>query len=305
MVDLINFDNVSFLYGNGSEQSEGLPDDPAGVAADKVSPVRAVDGVSFSIRAGEFVALVGRNGSGKSTIAKMMNALLIPQTGVVLIKGMQSGQPEYTWEIRRTAGMVFQNPDNQIVGTTVEEDVAFGVENLGIPPPEIRERIDETMREAGVLELFDRPPYQLSGGQKQRVAIAGILAMRPECIVLDEATAMLDPTGRDEVLKLVRKLNTEEGIAVIHITHHMDEVMLADRVLVVDEGKVLVQQTPEELFSEPGNIRKIGLEVPRIVEVFEQLRSRGFDIPAGVKDVETAFEMIRQEAKNEMRGDLV
>ncbi|MDR3120317.1 MAG: energy-coupling factor transporter ATPase [Clostridiales bacterium] len=253
----------------------------------------AVEDVSMCIRRGEFVVFLGRNGSGKSTLAKLLNALLLPSGGVVRVKGAPTSDPGAIWEIRRTAGIVFQNPDNQIVGTTVEEDVAFGVENLGVPTPEIRRRIDGAMAATGVADYAERPPYQLSGGQKQRVAIAGILAMRPECIILDEATAMLDPDGRREVLGLVRRLNREEGIAVVLITHHMDEVALADRVIVVDGGRAILDLPPKELFSDAPLIRGLGLDVPQITEVFELLRERGINLPRGVVGVDEAFGAIK------------
>jgi len=252
-----------------------------------------VEDVSFSIARGEFVVFLGRNGSGKSTLAKLLNALIFPDSGVVTVKGMDSADPESLWEIRRASGMVFQNPDNQIVGTTVEEDVAFGVENLGVPSAEIRARIDASMAETGVLEHSQRPPYQLSGGQKQRVAIAGILAMKPECIILDEATSMLDPDGRREVLGLVRRLNKEDGIAVILITHHMDEAAFADRVVVVDEGRVAMSCTPRELFGDAGMIKSIGLDVPQITGIFGLLREKGYTmLPAGVAGVDEAFDAL-------------
>ncbi|MDR1059698.1 MAG: energy-coupling factor transporter ATPase [Clostridiales bacterium] len=262
----------------GPERERGSEPAPGGA----LERDNAVDGVCLSVRKGEFVVLLGRNGSGKSTIAKLLNALLLPTGGAVLIKGRPTTDADYVWEVRRTSGMVFQNPDNQIVGTTVEEDVAFGVENLGVPPPEIRSRVRGAMEATAVLEFSQRPPYQLSGGQKQRVAIAGILAMKPECIILDEATAMLDPDGRREVLRLVRELNAKDGITVIHITHHMDEVAEADRVYVVDGGKVVMEGTPREIFSDVAAIKRIGLEVPQVTDVFEALRERGFALPRGV-----------------------
>ena len=254
---------------------------------------KAVEDVTFNIKRGEFVVFLGRNGSGKSTLAKLLNALIFPDSGVVTVKNMDTSDPEHIWEIRRTSGMVFQNPDNQIVGTTVEEDVAFGVENLGVPPDEIRARIDASMAATGISEFTQRPPYQLSGGQKQRVAIAGILAMKPECVILDEATSMLDPDGRREVLNLVRKLNKEDGIAVILITHHMDEAAFADRVFVVDEGRVTASNTPRELFGDSGRIKSIGLDVPQITGIFEILRERGFTgLPSGVTNIDEAYDAL-------------
>jgi len=254
---------------------------------------KAIENVSLSVGRGEFIVFLGRNGSGKSTLAKLLNALLIPNSGVVTVKGMKTSDPDNIWEIRRTSGMIFQNPDNQIVGTTVEEDVAFGVENLGVEPGEIRSRIDASMSATGVAEFAQRPPYQLSGGQKQRVAIAGILAMKPECVILDEATSMLDPDGRREVLELVRKLNKEEHIAIILITHHMDEAAFADRVFVVDNGHVVMALPPRELFSDGDTVRSIGLDVPQITEIFEILRKRGLiDPPGGVVGVDEAYDIL-------------
>ena len=255
---------------------------------------KAIEDVSLGIRKGQFIVFLGRNGSGKSTLAKHLNALLIPDSGEVTVKGMKTSDPDNIWEIRRTSGMVFQNPDNQIVGTTVEEDVAFGVENLGIPPAEIRMRIDASMAATGVDEYAARPPYQLSGGQKQRVAIAGILAMEPECVILDEATAMLDPDGRREVMRLVRTLNKDNNITVILITHHMDEAAFADMVFVVDDGRVAMARPPRELFGDGALIRSIGLDVPQIAEIFEILRERGFTgLPPGTTEVEEAFRALK------------
>ena len=309
--DFIELSDVTFSYGlpqefqqDGATAGRGSKDDAKmgsnggddafeGGSANILDRDNAVEGVSLSVRKGEFIVFLGRNGSGKSTLAKLLNALLIPDMGVVTVKGMRTSDPESVWEIRRTSGMVFQNPDNQIVGTTVEEDVAFGVENIGVPPAEIRSRIDASMTETGILDFAQRPPYQLSGGQKQRVAIAGILAMKPECVILDEATAMLDPDGRREVMRLVRKLNEEENIAVVLITHHMDEAAFADRVYIVDDGHVVMSRPPKELFSDGDLIRSIGLDVPQITEVFEILRKRGYaDLPAGITSVDEAYEAL-------------
>jgi energy-coupling factor transport system ATP-binding protein len=275
-------------FGGGSGGSGG-----GFGAADVSERDNAVDGISMSIAKGEFIVLLGRNGSGKSTVAKLLNALLLPTGGAVVVKGVSTSEASRVWDIRRTSGMVFQNPDNQIVGTTVEEDVAFGVENLGVPPAEIRARVDAAMEATGTLQFSQRPPYQLSGGQKQRVAIAGILAMKPECIILDEATAMLDPDGRREVLALVRELNEKESITVILITHHMDEVTLADRVFVVDSGKIVMAKTPAQIFSDVPTIKRIGLEVPQVTHVFELLRERGYDLPRGVTDIGKARELLK------------
>ena len=282
-------DQTDYAGSDHSERPGGADRRETGTT-DVYDRDNAVEDISLRIRRGEFIVLIGRNGSGKSTIAKLLNALIIPDAGTVTVKGMTTSDPDSVWEIRRTSGMVFQNPDNQIVGTTVEEDVAFGVENLGTPPAEIRIRIDETMKATGVTEYSSRPPYQLSGGQKQRVAIAGILAMRPECIILDEATSMLDPDGRKEVLNLVRKLNKTENIAVVLITHHMDEAAFADRVYVVDGGRVIMSDAPRKIFGDADTIRSIGLDVPQITELFELLRKKGFaDLPSGVSEIDEAY----------------
>ena len=301
----INFAGVTFSYGPAPDNNAEETPAADGYSADShdagtlgagapdtgvYDRDNAVENINFNIQKGEFIVFLGRNGSGKSTLAKLLNGLLFPDSGVVTVKGMKTSDSDNIWEIRRVSGMVFQNPDNQIVGTTVEEDVAFGVENLGVPPAEIRTRIDASMESTGIAEFSQRPPYQLSGGQKQRVAIAGILAMKPECVILDEATSMLDPDGRREVISLVRKLNKEENIAVILITHHMDEAAFADRVFVIDNGHAVMSKPPKELFSEGGLIRSIGLDVPQITEIFEILRARGFtELPAGVTGIDEAY----------------
>jgi len=243
--------------------------------------VVALDGISLGIRQGEFVAIVGANGSGKSTLAKHLNALLLPTEGEVFVAGRDTRRPEYLWEIRQQVGMVFQNPDNQIVATVVEEDVAFGPENLGLPPEEIRRRVEEALQAVHLADLRRHEPHLLSGGQKQRVAIAGILAMRPRCIVLDEATSMLDPQGQQEVLATIRRLN-EEGITVVFITHSMDEAALADRVLVMDRGRVVLDGPPREVFSRPAELRRLHLNVPQAVQLAELLRKEGLSIPPGI-----------------------
>jgi len=289
---MIEVNNVWFSYRPDAEN-------PAGESFEEQSVLEgerknAVADISLSVKKGEFVVIIGPNGSGKSTLAKLFNALLLPQTGTVYINSKPTHDEDAVWEIRRAMGMVFQNPDNQIVGTTVEEDVAFGVENLGIPPEQIRSRIDATMKSAGVYDLADRPPYQLSGGQKQRVAIAGILAMKPECVILDEATAMLDPDGRREVLSIVRELNRNDGISVILITHNMDEVGNADRVIVIDEGRIVSDGPPAEFFSDVEFVRSIGLDVPEITELFYILEKRGVNLPRGITDVDEAFCVLKE-----------
>jgi energy-coupling factor transport system ATP-binding protein len=241
--------------------------------------VRAIHDVSLTVHRAEFVALVGGNGSGKSTLAKHLNALLLPTEGEVRIDGLDTRDPQALWEIRRRVGMVFQNPDNQIVATVVEEDVAFGPENLGLPPEEIARRVEEALRAVGMLEHRRREPHLLSGGQKQRVAIAGVLAMRPQCIVLDEATTMLDPEGRREVLQTAHRLREREGIAVVHITHSMEEAAQADRVVVLHEGRVALEGTPREVFRDARRLRSLRLDLPEVTELSLCLRQRG--VPLG------------------------
>ena len=241
--------------------------------------VQVLKSVDFTVKKGEFVAVLGHNGSGKSTLAKHFNAVLKPTSGKVLVEGIDTADETKLLEIRQRVGMVFQNPDNQIVATIVEEDVAFGLENLGVEPKEIRRRVDEALRKVDMVEYYRHSPHQLSGGQKQRVAIAGIIAMRPDCIVLDEPTAMLDPRGRREVLSTVRELNRENGITVILITHYMDEAVKADRVVVVDEGKILLEGTPKGVFRNVELLKNVGLDVPQVTELAYELRKEGIDIP--------------------------
>jgi len=272
---IIEVENVDFSYKPYHEGEE---------------PVKALSEINVKIGKGQFVAVLGRNGSGKSTFARLLNALLLPNKGVVYIKGLKTQDENNIWEIRRSAGMIFQNPDNQIVGTVVEEDIAFGPENLGIPPEEIRARVDESMRAVGIQEFARHAPHLLSGGQKQRVAIAGILAMKPECIVLDEATSMLDPVGRKEVMKVLKKLNKEEGITIVHITHHMDEASMADRVLIMDKGRILMDGTPREVFNNVDKVKSLGLDVPQVTELFYELNKEGYEFPQDVLDVEEAYE---------------
>ncbi|NSW91216.1 MAG: energy-coupling factor transporter ATPase [Firmicutes bacterium] len=256
------------------------------------SGIEALSKINVNIEKGKFTVILGRNGSGKSTLAKLMNALLLPSEGVVLVKGINTKEEVNIWEVRRITGMVFQNPDNQIVGTTVEEDVAFGPENLGLPPAEIRRRVDEVLDIVGMREYSKDSPYLLSGGQKQRVAIAGILAMKPECIVLDEATAMLDPMGRKEVMAVLKKLNKEEKITIVHITHNMDEACMADRVIVIDDGSVVIDGTPKEVFSDVEKIKKLRLDVPQVTELLYELEKEGYVLPRGVLTVDEAFSVI-------------
>ncbi|NTV89318.1 MAG: energy-coupling factor transporter ATPase [Clostridiales bacterium] len=276
--NIVKFNNVSHTY---KSHYDDKPD------------VVALDGVNMDVRRGEFLAVLGRNGSGKSTLARHMNALLIPQKGLVLVEGIDTSNGSMLWDIRHSVGMVFQNPDNQIVGTIVEEDVAFGPENLGVPPAEIRQRVDEALATVGISEYSKHAPHLLSGGQKQRVAIAGILAMKPHCLVLDEATAMLDPIGRKEVMKVLSKLNREEGITIVHITHHMDEASIADRVIVMENGKIVISGTPGEVFRNVERIKAIGLDVPQVTELLYELNKHGYEFPLEVLTVEQAFEQIK------------
>lgn len=248
-------------------------------AYDDVIPPLVLDGVSISIEEGEFVAVLGHNGSGKSTLAKHFNAILVPTEGEVSVNGIKTAEESRLFEIRQEVGMVFQNPDNQIVATIIEEDVAFALENLGVPPKEIRERVDDALKKVDMYEYRLHAPNQLSGGQKQRIAIAGIVAMRPKCVVLDEPTAMLDPKGRREVMETIKQLNKELGITVVLITHYMDEAAMCDRVAIVDDGKVIMDSTPREVFAKVDEIKKIGLDVPQVTELCHELKKEGFDLP--------------------------
>ena len=238
----------------------------------------ALSNIDLSVKRGEFLTVLGPNGSGKSTLAKHFNALLLPSTGAVWVDGLCTSDQANLWRVRQTAGMVFQNPDNQIVATTVEEDVAFGPENLGIPSREIRERVEEALALVGMASFRRHAPHLLSGGQKQRVAIAGVIAMRPQCLILDEPTAMLDPRGRREVLDTVSRLNRDEGITVIYITHFMEEAMAADRVLILNQGRAILDGGPRDIFQRVEELRTVGLDVPPVVELVWQLRLAGVDI---------------------------
>ena len=253
---------------------------------------RAIDEVSLDIEPGQFIAILGHNGSGKSTLAKHMNALLVPSDGTMWVDGMDTKEDEHLWDVRQSAGMVFQNPDNQIIGTVVEEDVGFGPENLGVPTEEIWQRVEDSLKAVGMIEYRHHSPNKLSGGQKQRVAIAGVMAMRPKCIVLDEPTAMLDPNGRKEVLRSVMELRKREHITVILITHYMEEVVDADHVFVMDHGHVVMQGTPREIFSQVDTLKHYRLDVPQVTILADELRKRGFDIPAGVLKKEELVEIL-------------
>ena len=250
---------------------------------DRVEEVnRAIDDMNVDIKKGDFVAILGHNGSGKSTFAKQVNGILLPTEGTVWISDMDTSDSSRIWDIRKTAGMVFQNPDNQIIGNIVEEDVGFGPENLGVPTEEIWKRVDESLEAVGMTAYRMKSPNKLSGGQKQRVAIAGVMAMRPQCIVLDEPTAMLDPNGRKDVIRTVRELNKREGITVLLITHYMEEVVHADRVIVMDDGRIVMDGTPREIFSRVEELKSYRLDVPQVTELAYELKKAGVDLPDGI-----------------------
>lgn len=269
--DIVSVEDISFEY---------ITED---------SNFKAIDNLSLNVKQGEFVVVIGHNGSGKSTLSKNLNAILMPTSGNIYINGLNTKEEKYLWDIRQTAGMVFQNPDNQIVATIVEEDVAFGPENLGIDPTEIRKRVEESLKSVGMYEMRDRQPHLLSGGQKQRVAIAGIIAMKPKCIIFDEATAMLDPSGRKEVMKTIKRLNKEENISIMHITHFMEEAVDADRVIVMEKGRKVLEGTPKEVFSQVERLKNIGLDVPYMTELSKELREEGIDLDG---DILTVDEMV-------------
>lgn len=255
---------------------------------------RAIDDVNLDIQAGQFIAVLGHNGSGKSTLAKHINGLLVPTEGTLWVDNMDTSEEEDIWKIRQKAGMVFQNPDNQIIGSVVEEDIGFGPENIGIPTEEIWKRVDESLQATGMVAYRHHSPNKLSGGQKQRVAIAGVMAMRPECIVLDEPTAMLDPNGRKEVLKAVRELNEKEGVTVILITHYMEEVVFADHVFVMDQGRVVMQGTPREVFSRVEELKALRLDVPQVTLLAHELKQAGVEIPDGILTIEELVDALCQ-----------
>lgn len=255
---------------------------------------RAVDGVDIQIAPGDFVAILGHNGSGKSTLAKHMNAILIPTGGTMWVNGRDTKDPAELWNVRQSAGMVFQNPDNQIIGTVVEEDVGFGPENLGVPTEEIWKRVEDSLKSVGMLEYRTNSPNKLSGGQKQRVAIAGVIAMEPECIVLDEPTAMLDPDGRKEVIRTIQELRRRKKVTVILITHYMEEVIDADQVYVMDSGHIVMHGTPKEIFSQVEELKKYRLDVPQVTMLAEELRKRGLKLPKGILRTQELVEALCQ-----------
>jgi len=284
MENIVTTEQLVFKYQTQSPDEATESPEP--------TPQPALDGVDIHVARGEFVAVLGHNGSGKSTLAKQINALLTPTDGVVWVCGISTADTERVWDIRRSVGMVFQNPDNQLIATIVEDDVAFGPENLGVPSDEIRRRVDEALGMVGMTAYAANPPHFLSGGQKQRIAIAGILAMRPDVIVLDEPTAMLDPIGRREVMRVVKELNEQEGITIIFITHFMDEAAQADRVTVMEAGKVAMSGTPAEVFTQIEALKAIGLDVPHSTEIADRLRREGYDLPNNILTINELVEAV-------------
>lgn len=267
MENIIEIENLHFSYASEDEK-EAAPE--------------VLKGIDLTIKSGEFVAVLGHNGSGKSTLAKHLNAILLPTSGKVTVDGIDTADEERIFELRQSAGMVFQNPDNQIVSSIVEEDVAFALENLGVPYEEMRRRVDEALKDVGMYEYRMHSPSQLSGGQKQRVAIAGIIAMRPKCIILDEPTAMLDPKGRKEVMATIKRMNREHGITIVLITHYMDEAAQCGRIVVMDKGRTVLDDVPEKVFSQVEKLKSIGLDVPQVTELVWELRKAGYDVPAEI-----------------------
>ena len=278
--DMIRFQDVTYKYTS--------------IEDDKEVERYAVKGIDLKVKKGEFLVVLGHNGSGKSTIAKHINALVQPSSGTVVIDGMDTSKEENLWDIRSKAGMVFQNPDNQLVATIVEEDVAFGPENLGIEPKEIRRRVDESLEKVGMSEYKRHAPHLLSGGQKQRIAIAGVLAMKPDCIVFDEPTAMLDPSGRKDVMDSIIDLNKNYGITIVLITHYMDEAAMGDRIVVVDDGKIIMEGVPKKVFSQVETMKKIGLDVPQVTELSYELRKEGIDIDSEILNIDEMVDALCQ-----------
>ena len=280
MKKMVQTDDLIFEYAKRDEEGN------------VIGSYRAIDQVNLEVEEGQFIAVLGHNGSGKSTLAKHLNAILVPTEGTVWVDGTNTSDPNELWNVRQSAGMVFQNPDNQIIGTVVEEDVGFGPENLGVPTDEIWQRVEDSLKAVGMISYRHHSPNKLSGGQKQRVAIAGVIAMKPRCIVLDEPTAMLDPNGRKEVLRTVEELRKKEKVTVILITHYMEEVIDADKVFVMDHGHVVMEGTPREIFSQVGTLKKYRLDVPQVTILADELKKRGLDIPAGILRKEELVEAI-------------
>ena len=281
-MEMIHSENLIYEYDKRDEEGNITGTD------------RAIDGVDIDVPQGSFVAILGHNGSGKSTLAKHMNAILVPTGGTMWVDGRDTKDPAELWNVRQTAGMVFQNPDNQIIGTVVEEDVGFGPENLGVPTDEIWKRVEDSLKAVGMLEYRTHSPNKLSGGQKQRVAIAGVIAMEPKCIVLDEPTAMLDPNGRREVIGAVEKMQKEKNVTVILITHYMEEVIDADQVFVMDDGHIVMHGTPREIFSRVDELKRYRMDVPQVTMLAEELRNRGLDLPRGILRREELVEALCQ-----------
>ena len=280
MKKMVQTDDLIFEYAKRDEEGN------------VIGSYRAIDQVNLEVEEGQFIAVLGHNGSGKSTLAKHLNAILVPTEGTVWVDGTNTSDPNELWNVRQSAGMVFQNPDNQIIGTVVEEDVGFGPENLGVPTDEIWQRVEDSLKAVGMISYRHHSPNKLSGGQKQRVAIAGVIAMKPRCIVLDEPTAMLDPNGRKEVLRTVEELRKKEKVTVILITHYMEEVIDADKVFVMDHGHVVMEGTPREIFSQVDTLKKYRLDVPQVTILADELKKRGLEIPAGILRKEELVEAI-------------
>ena len=281
-MDMVQTDKLIFEYEKRDEEGN------------VIGKSRAIDEVDIDVKEGQFIAILGHNGSGKSTLAKHINAILVPTEGTVWVNGLDTKDPSELWNVRQSAGMVFQNPDNQIIGTVVEEDVGFGPENLGVPTDEIWQRVEESLKAVGMIEYRHHSPNKLSGGQKQRVAIAGVVAMEPKCIVLDEPTAMLDPVGRKEVLKTVKKLREQKKVTVILITHYMEEVIDVDKIYVMDHGRVVMEGTPKEVFSQVDELKKYRLDVPQVTILADELKKQGLDIPSGILRKEELVEALCQ-----------
>ena len=293
--NMICIKDLSYTYANSNKKdSNEISVTSIDANSEKIYDEYVVNNVSINVKQGEFVALLGHNGSGKSTIAKLINALLLPTEGTVLVNNIDTKNEDKLWDIRSTAGMVFQNPDNQLVATIVEEDVAFGPENLGVSPDEIRMRVEESLKKVGMYEYKKYAPHLLSGGQKQRIAIAGVLAMNPKCIIFDEPTAMLDPSGRREVMNTIKDLNKNYGITIVLITHYMDEASEADRVIVVDNGHIVMNGTPRQIFSRVEEIKKIGLDVPQVTELAYELKKCGLSISNEILNVSEMVNAICQ-----------
>lgn len=278
MKNIIEIENLRFSYPADEDEK----------------PVEVLKGINLEIKEGEFMAVLGHNGSGKSTLAKHINGILLPTSGTVTVDGISTSDEEKIFDLRCRAGMVFQNPDNQIVSSVVEEDVAFALENLGVPYEEMRKRVDEALKDVNMYDYRHHSPAQLSGGQKQRIAIAGIIAMKPKCIILDEPTAMLDPQGRKEVMAVIRRMNREHGITIVLITHYMDEAAQCDRIVVMDKGSVILDDTPRAVFSHVEQVKEIGLDVPQATELAWELRKAGYDVPQDIITEDECAEAIKR-----------